>query len=331
MSSCAKWNRTGITIAGDGSAGTGTGQLNRPQSIFLDLQTKALYVADAGNKRVQKFLIDSWTSTGDTVLSNIESISGLYVDPDEMSIYLSLRYQNRVEKWMINGTSGEPIGSQCKQCTAVWLDQEKNVYMTESGTHTVLRWLRQTDTVTTVAGRPDQQGQQDDQLYFPQGIFVDRRNGTLYVADTNNNRIQKWMNNAEKGLTVAGSSQGILGDDATKLANPTFVWVDEETEALYIADTDNDRIQRWTPQQSTGTTVVGGEGRGNNSTQLSSPNAIAFDDLGNLYVSDRNNHRIQLFLLMENETCPPTPSHAISNRSVAIFLHIGSVFHCLHF
>ena len=311
LSPCAKWNTTGITIAGNGFSGNSDEQLNRPQGIFLDRINKFLYVADSGNKRIQKFVVDPWILNGITVLSNIESISGLYVDHNEMAIYLSLRYENRVEKWMINGSEGEQIGGQCKQCTGVWLDNEKNVFMTESGTHTVLQWSSQTDQMRTVAGRTDVQGQDDDQLYFPRAIFIDQRNGTLYIADTNNNRIQKWMINAQKGVTIAGSNRGIAGDDKMKLTNPTFVWVDEETETIYIADTNNDRIQRWIPNQSTGTTILGGTGRGNESTQLSAPNSITLDSDGNLYVCDANNHRIQMFVLIENKVCPPTPSHAV--------------------
>jgi sugar lactone lactonase YvrE/antitoxin component YwqK of YwqJK toxin-antitoxin module len=42
-----------------------------------------------------------------------------------------------------------------------------------------------------------------------------------------------------------------------------------------------------------GITVAGGNGEGSSADQLSSPNGIAFDDSGNLYIADRNNSRIQ--------------------------------------
>ena len=69
-------NSTGITIAGKASAGNNSTQLNRPQAIFLDYLSKLLYVADSVNKRIQRFSIDPSISMDDTVLSNIQSISG---------------------------------------------------------------------------------------------------------------------------------------------------------------------------------------------------------------------------------------------------------------
>ena len=159
LNSCAVWNTTGITIAGNTSAGNDSTQLNRPQAIFLDHLGDVLYVADSANRRIQKFSIDPRSSVGETVLSDIQSISGLYVDSDDRSIYLSLRYENRLEKWSMNGTFVEQIGDQCKQCAAVWVDEAKHVYISESGRHRVLRWSRDDRTLAIVAGRTDEQGQ----------------------------------------------------------------------------------------------------------------------------------------------------------------------------
>ncbi|CAF1397776.1 unnamed protein product, partial [Adineta steineri] len=41
--------------------------------------------------------------------------------------------------------------------------------------------------------------------------------------------------------------------------------------------------------------VVGGNGEGDQSNQLNSPDGLSFDDEGNLYVADYWNHRIQKF------------------------------------
>jgi len=42
-----------------------------------------------------------------------------------------------------------------------------------------------------------------------------------------------------------------------------------------------------------GITLAGVNGEGSSADQLSSPNGIAFDDSGNLYIADRNNYRVQ--------------------------------------
>ena len=41
------------------------------------------------------------------------------------------------------------------------------------------------------------------------------------------------------------------------------------------------------------TTVAGGNGSGSAANQVDSPKGITIDDLGNLYVTERNNHRVQ--------------------------------------
>jgi hypothetical protein len=65
---------------------------------------------------------------------------------------------------------------------------------------------------------------------------------------------------------------------------------------LYVADRDNYRIQFFFAGQSNGITIAGmTEISGNSSTLLNSPKSIALDNQLNLYVSDSNNHRIQMF------------------------------------
>ncbi|CAF3951761.1 unnamed protein product [Rotaria sordida] len=325
VSSCAKWNTTGITVIGTNSPGNASNQLYLPQGMFLHRETNTLYIADTNNRRIQMFSLNSAPSMGITVASNIDSMSAIYVDDDGLTMYVALQYENRVEKWIKNALNGEQIGDQCKQCTGVWLDKEKNIYMTESGTHSILKWSPTTNTKTTIAGRTDELGQTADKLYFPRGIYINRLNDALYVADMMNNRIQKWNRNSQEGITIAGSKDGISGDDNSKLASPSYVWVDEESDIIYIADSDNNRIQRWLPNQLTGTTIAGGAGRGNADNQLSVPNSLTFDNLGNLYVCDGKNHRVQMFLLIDNQTCPTSPtshSHALFTKITTITLNI---------
>ncbi|CAF4564291.1 unnamed protein product [Rotaria sp. Silwood1] len=314
LSSCAKWNTTGITVIGTNSPGNASNQLNLPQGMFIHRETNTLYVADTNNRRIQMFTLNSRSSTGVTVASNIDSMSGIYVDDDGSTMYVALRYENRVEKWIKNALNGEQIGDQCKQCTGVWVDKEKNVYMTESGTHSILKWSPTTNTKITVAGQTDELGQTANKLYFPRSIYINRLNDALYVADMMSNRIQKWNKNSQEGITIAGSKDGISGYNDSKLASPFHVWIDEESDVVYIADSENNRIQRWLPNELTGTTIAGGAEQGNANNQLSLPNSLAFDNLGNLYVCDGHNHRIQMFVLIENQTCSTSRSHPLFTK-----------------
>lgn len=309
LSSCATWNSTGVTVLGTNSPGNSSNELNLPDGIFLQRETNTLYVADTGNRRIQSLLLSQSTGTGVTVVSNIDSASALYVDKEGVNFYVALKYFDRVEKWTRNGKSGLQIGSQCKQCAGVWVDAEQNVYMTESGTHRVLKWSSKTNRTVTVAGQADEEGQSADLLYFPTGIYVSSTDNTLYIADTLNNRVQKWNNGVKQGITVAGCQNGTSGYNGSFLSSPLDVWVDDQSNVVFVADSDNNRIQKWLPNQSSGTTIAGSGASGSASDQLSSPTSIAFDSQGNLYVCDRKNHRIQKFALTSNQSCSNVIHH----------------------
>ncbi len=80
----------------------------------------------------------------------------------------------------------------------------------------------------------------------------------------------------------------------TQLYYPEGVIVDHWGN-VYVADSWNRRIMRWTPGSSEGSIVVDGNGKGQQSNQLNGPRGLSFDRQGNLYVADLGNNRIQKF------------------------------------
>lgn len=61
----------------------------------------------------------------------------------------------------------------------------------------------------------------------------------------------------------------------------------------------------WAPGASAGITVAGGNGIGSAANQLNSPNDIFVDAVGNIYVADAENHRIQKFSVPDIPVCSP--------------------------
>ncbi|CAF1208696.1 unnamed protein product [Adineta ricciae] len=78
-------------------------------------------------------------------------------------------------------------------------------------------------------------------------------------------------------LTVAGT--GDLGSTSATLRNPRGIFLDENNSTLFVADCGNNRVVR------------------QSSNQLNQPSSLSFDSFGNIFVIDRNNHRIQKFSL----------------------------------
>ncbi len=94
------------------------------------------------------------------------------------------------------------------------------------------------------------------------------------------------------GITVAGLT-GSPGVAANQFSHPFDVVLDS-SNALYITDEQNQRVQKWLTNASTGTTVAGSSNATTGSTldYLNYPSVLLIDSSGNLYVADAGNHRV---------------------------------------
>ena len=65
--------------------------------------------------------------------------------------------------------------------------------------------------------------------------------------------------------------------------------------SLYICDQYNSRIQKWTPNATSGITVAGLSNgtSGYHNSSLNSPNGVVIDTNGDLYIADTTAHRVQ--------------------------------------
>ncbi len=125
-------------------------------------------------------------------------------------------------------------------------------------------------------------------------LYVDA-NGTFYVCDQGNNRVQMWTKNATSGVTVAGDSGGTAGSTSTLLKQPSAVTFDDNG-FMYVSDSQNNRVQRYPPSSLTGT-MVAGQGAGGSAALngLNNPIGIDLDNNSNLYIADAANKRVMLW------------------------------------
>src|SRR6266516_3712455 len=128
-------------------------------------------------------------------------------------------------------------------------------------------------------------GTGNGQFNAPLGVATDG-NGNVYVADTNNNRIQKF-DASGTFLTTGGS----YGSGNGQFSNPIGVATDGSGN-VYVADFGNNRIQKF-DASGTFVTTWGSSGSGNGEFQY--PFGVATDGSGNVYVADEANSRIQKF------------------------------------
>lgn len=133
-----------------------------------------------------------------------------------------------------------------------------------------------------------------------EGIALDAQ-GNLYIADSGHNRIRK-VDTGGMITTVAGTGTfGFSGDGgpatSAQLSSPFGVALDRAGN-LYIADSSNGRVREVdtsgmiTTVAGSGYGFVPGDGGPATGTKFD-PIALAFDNAGNLYISDLNNNAVR--------------------------------------
>ena len=265
-----------------GAPGTGDGQLYDPVGVAVDAGGY-VYVADAANDRIQKF--DSSGAFSRTWGWGVEDGSSAFqVCSSDCQA----------------GLSGDGAG-QFNSPEGVAVDASGNVYVADTGNHriqkfngtgTFLRmWGKGVDDgslafqICTSDCQTGLSGSGDGQLNNPEGVAVNTA-GRVYVADTENHRIQKF----NSGGTFL-SKWGTAGSSAGELNTPFGVAIDDARN-VYVVDTYNHRIQKF-DNKGKFLTTWGSEG--SNDGELYFPSGAAVDAAGNLWVADYNNHRIQKF------------------------------------
>jgi large repetitive protein len=210
-------------------------------------------------------------------------------------------------------------GALLNQPKGLALDGNQNLYVADSGNNLVrtidLKVILSSRTITTIAGSLTAgfggDGQVASAAIFnqPWGIALGL-DGSLYVADVNNNVIRKLdPTGTGKTATVVGvqtNGQGKFAGDggsatAANLQNPEGVAVDLAGN-IYIADTENNRIRKVdnTPQHIISTISGGnsqgysGDGANSDIATLNAPSSVALDASGDLFLGDLFNNRVRM-------------------------------------
>jgi streptogramin lyase len=177
-------------------------------------------------------------------------------------------------------------------------DRAGNIYVADTGNHAI-RKINPTGNVVTLAGAPVS-GYTNGvgisaRFNYPGGVTVDKE-GNVYVADTYNYRIRK-IDHTRTVTTIAGSgSPGHTNGSGTTAAFSLPLGLACDTAGnLYIAD--HNSIRKMTPAGEVttlaGTNAVGAaEGIGT-AARFSGATGLAIDATGNIYVADRDNHKIR--------------------------------------
>lgn len=269
------------TIAGDGTAGYLEGaiasqsQLNEPGGVSLSSNNELLYIADGINNLIVK----------------VDLTTGI------MSDAAGIRHKT-------GGFNQDNIlstGALLNVAGGVEVAANGDVYIADSHNHRVRRINASDGKIITFAGDgnttdtdPGDNGLATDaQLNVPIGIALDN-NGSVYIADRNQNRIRRVKNGTI--TTIAGDgTAGFNGDnilaDGARLNKAVGIAIDANG-VIYIGDRNNlvvRKIENDTIKIIAGSTIQ----EGGSTPDIGRPRQVAVDGDGNVFFADLDNNLIR--------------------------------------
>ena len=318
---------TGVvtTLAGSAS-GDGTGPLGMFSTRIAQITTDGpnLYVADTYNHTIRQVVIATGVVTTlagtarvfgstDGTGAAAEFYFPMGLTTDGLNLYVADTDNHTIRRIVIAtgvvttlaGTAGA-IGSADGTGVAVRFRYPKglttdgpNLYVADTGNHTIRRIVIATGVVTTLAGTAGAFGSADGtgaavRFKYPKGLTTDGPN--LYVVDTDNHTIRRIVIATGVVTTLAGTARASGFTDGTGAAAEFYFPAGLTTDGsnLYVVDPYNETIRRIVIATGVVTTLAG-------TARFYSPSGITTDGQ-RLLISDSEDSLRVLMLIAESGT-----------------------------
>jgi DNA-binding beta-propeller fold protein YncE len=277
-----KYSRQGEFISQWGAeAGSGDGQLQRPNAIAVDAEGN-VYIAEIANGRVQKFdssgkFLMKWGSkwVGWSEGDGIFRGGARSITIDEKGDLYVLDY-NSVQKFTPKGRFLVRWKTVGEQACRLAIDSHSNLYVTNMDWHMVTKL----DPNGNVISQWGCAGTGDGQFNLPGSIAVNPF-GHTFVADLWNYRIQRFDPEGRFVSRWGSEIEFRIEDVAT-----------DASGNIYIACEGSDEVQKFDPD---GKLVCRWGSTGSGDGQFQFPSAVAVGPSGGVYVADADNYRVQKF------------------------------------
>ena len=229
-----------------GSKGTELGKFEKPESMAIDSKGN-FWVVDSGNDRVEEFnekgeYTGKYFGSKGTELGKFEKPWGIAID-SKGNFWVTDSGNDRVEEFNEKGEyTGKSFGSdgtgneQFVEPTGIAIDEKGNLWVSDSRYYSVKEFSSTGEYKGIIGGLGKEMG-------HPEGVAIDAR-GNIWVVETKYDRVQEYS-------TEGGSYESKFGSEGSgpaQLKSPEGIAVKssgEKTE-VYVVDTSNSRVQKWT-------------------------------------------------------------------------------------
>jgi uncharacterized protein (TIGR03437 family) len=330
-------NGTIKVVAGTGTAGFSGGggpataaQLDSPAGLVLD-SSGNLYIADQGNNRVRRVtpagIITSIAGNGNPGVSGdggpattatvgqpqclaFDTAGNLYISQPNDNVVRVMSPDGKINTFAGNGKpgfggdGGRAVNAMFFAPTGLATEKGGSVYVVDRQNDRV-RKIDPQGVITTVAGigkfgfTGDGGLATSATLSSPVGVAL-ASDGTLYISDTNNNRIRAVSPSSGIIKTVAGGGTSFL-DGSASLANlelPFGISIDRQ-DNLLMGLFAGRQVRRMTPAGAISSiaglqpAVSAGDNIPAASAPLLDPWGVTLDAAGNVYIADYTDSRIR--------------------------------------
>lgn len=295
------------TIGVTGVAGSDNSHFRSLRRIAL--YADRLYIADAGNHRVQVFNVSNPSAPAYVVTLGVSGVSGSDnshfdypegVGVDANFIYVADSNNNRVQIFDRNtrayvATLGAGAwgtdNNHFDHPSDVAVDSAGRIYVADNYNKRVQQFdsgraYRRTYGTTGVPYVTD-----GYHYYNPTGVAV-AADGSIYIVEERGHRLVK-LNAAGDPLWTVGQP-GQNGNDNAHFFGPNGVAVDSAGRAYVAESWSNHRVQIFSPDGTYYATL--GTGWGTGDYEFNGPQGVAVSSRdGTIFVADTGNHRVQVF------------------------------------
>ena len=305
----------GAALAKTSIAAADSGPLNSPVAGALDSASNHLFVADAGNHRVQVYDTGSLAVVATIGVSGVagadnahlDQPEGVGFDPGNFRVFVADTGNHRIQiydgkSFAYLGTLGAAgsAGADDAHFNAPWsihADTAGHLYIADSGNQRVQIFDAATLAYVATLGTTGAAGTDNAHFNAPKDAEINPAANQIMVADSGNGRVQLFdATSLAYAGTLGGADLGIASN--LHLGTPVTAAYDPTSNLVLFADSGaDDRVQVFDALSygyvlTIGTTGSSGTGSG----QFAGPDGVVVDPAhGRVFIGDPMNQRVQIF------------------------------------